>query len=79
MLARVLGSTVGFWLRREANYKAGLERIKEKENFQQWFYLPEKFPVKEIMNGDFIPKYRFDEKHKPKIVNEFLRFFGRVF
>ncbi|MDJ0676424.1 MAG: HigA family addiction module antitoxin [Calothrix sp. MO_167.B42] len=31
-LEQVLGSTAAFWLNREAQYRAGLERIEEEKN-----------------------------------------------
>jgi HTH-type transcriptional regulator / antitoxin HigA len=35
-LERVLGSSVGFWLNREAQYRAQLARIEEGERLQKW-------------------------------------------
>lgn len=35
-LERVLGSTAGFWLNREAQYRAQLDKIEEEERLQTW-------------------------------------------
>ncbi len=35
-LERVLGSTVGFWLSREAQYRTALARIEEENRSKEW-------------------------------------------
>ena len=35
-LSRVIGSTPEFWLRREAQYRAQLVQIEERERLQSW-------------------------------------------
>ena len=35
-LERVLGSTAGFWLNREAQYRAQLAKIEEQERLKTW-------------------------------------------
>lgn len=76
VLAKVLGSTAAFWLRREANYRAGLELRKERKNLESWTAWLDNFPVRQIMKSGFIPEMRIDRKNKPEIVNNLLRFFG---
>ncbi|MEH2311447.1 MAG: HigA family addiction module antitoxin [Nostoc sp.] len=37
-LERVLGSTAAFWLKREAQYRAGLARIEEENRLKEWTF-----------------------------------------
>lgn len=75
-LERVLGSTAGFWLNREAQYRAQLAKIEEQERLQTWTPWLDELPVKELMQQGVIPKRRIDAKSKPGIVRELLHFFG---
>ncbi len=77
-LARVLGGTERFWLNREADYRAQLACIEEKERLESWTPWLDKLPVKELMKQGVIPKRRLIAKHKPVIVKELLSFFGVV-
>lgn len=75
-LERVLGSTAGFWLNREAQYRAQLAKIEEQERLKTWTPWLDELPVKELMQQGVIPKRRIDAKSKPGIVRELLHFFG---
>ncbi len=77
-LARVLGSNEKFWLNREANYRAQLAQIEEKERLgsKSWLSWLEQFPAKELMQQGKIPKRRLDSKNKPFVVKDLLSFFG---
>ena len=75
-LERVLGSTAGFWLNREAHYRAQLAKIDEQEILASWISWLDSLPVKELMNQGIIPKRRQDDKNKPNIVKDLLQFFG---
>lgn len=75
-LSRVIGSTPEFWLRREANYRAQLVQIEEKERLQSWVPWLDRLPVKDLMKQGAITKKRLDSKNKPKIVKELLQLFG---
>ncbi|QJD29063.1 helix-turn-helix domain-containing protein [Methylococcus geothermalis] len=75
-LERVIGSTAGFWLRREALYRERLERQKSAERCAGWTDWLDKLPLKELMEFEAIPKLRVVEKHKPALVEACLRFFG---
>lgn len=75
-LERVLGSTAGFWLNREAHYRAQLAKIEEQERLETWTPWLDQLPIKELMQHGVIPKRRIDAKSKPGIVRELLHFFG---
>jgi HTH-type transcriptional regulator/antitoxin HigA len=75
-LQNVLGASVGFWLTREAQYRerAALhDAAKRNSAMVPWL---ERFPLKELMDLDVIPKRRLDNKAKPGMVGELLAFFG---
>lgn len=75
-LERVLGSTMDFWLRREANYqqhKARLEAANRHAECVSWL---DCLPVKDLMDNGAIEKLRYIAKNKPSIVESCLRFFG---
>ena len=55
-LERVLGSTSGFWLRYEAQYRAALAKKEEESRLQGWTYWLDQLPVKELMSQGKIPK-----------------------
>lgn len=75
-LERVLGSTAGFWLNREAQYRAHLAKVEEEARLQKWIPWLEELPVKELMRQGAIHQCRLDEKNKPRVVREMLHFFG---
>jgi HTH-type transcriptional regulator/antitoxin HigA len=75
-LERVLGSTAGFWLNREAQYRAQLAKMEEHERLETWTPWLDELPVKDIMQQGVIPKRRIDVKNRPGIVRELLHFFG---
>jgi HTH-type transcriptional regulator / antitoxin HigA len=75
-LESVLGSTVGFWLSREAQYRAKLAQRDSLAEFQQWVTWLDALPVKDLMKQGVIPKLPIIPKNKPSIVRDLLRFFG---
>jgi len=75
-LERVLGSTATFWLKREAQYRAGLARIEEEKGLQGWTSWLDRLPVRDLMNQGVIPKCRLIDKHKADLVKKLLQFFG---
>jgi HTH-type transcriptional regulator/antitoxin HigA len=75
-LSRVIGSTPEFWLRREAQYRAQLVQIEERECLQSWVPWLDRLPVKDLMKQGAIAKRRLDAKNKPEIVKELLQLFG---
>lgn len=75
-LERVLGSSVGFWLNREAQYRAQLARLEEGERLQKWTPWLAELPVQELMKQGVIEKRPINAKNKPGLVKEFLQFFG---
>ena len=71
-LARVLGSTVGFWLNREAGYRAALadqQAIEQLRDVVSWL---DELPVSHMRKMGWIRSYR----DKAKTVSECLQFFG---
>jgi HTH-type transcriptional regulator/antitoxin HigA len=75
-LERVLGSTVGFWLAREAQYRERCARLEATETYAQWTDWLDMLPVKEMMTIGCLSKRRIDAKSKPGLVEDCLRFFG---
>lgn len=75
-LESVLGSSVDFWLSREAQYRAKLAQKEAETAFKKWVPWIETLPVKELMGQGVIPKRRRDEQNKPDIVRDLLRFYG---
>ena len=75
-LERVLGSSAGFWLAREARYRERLARLEAEKRFEKWTDWLDQLPVRELMKTGAIEKKRLDAKNKPRLVEELLRFFG---
>ncbi len=75
-LERVLGSTVDFWLAREAKYQHHKARLEAAARHATWTPWLDELPVKELMAHGAIPKQRMDAKNKPDLVEACLRFFG---
>lgn len=75
-LERVLGSTMDFWLTREANYQKHKARLEAAERHAGWVPWLDELPLKEIMSSGAIAKQRMDARHKPGLVEACLRFFG---
>lgn len=75
-LERVVGSTVGFWLAREAKYRERCARLAAKEKFAGWIDWLDQLPLKELMGAGIIEACRVDAKSKPGLVEACLRFFG---
>lgn len=75
-LHNVLGASVGFWLKREAQYReqaALLDAAERNASMVPWL---ERFPIKELMDLGVLVKRRLDAKAKPALVGELLAFFG---
>jgi len=75
-LERVLGSTAGFWLRKEATYRERLERQQFAQRCAGWVDWLDRLPIKELMAQGVVSKARLVEKNKPALVEACLRFFG---
>ena len=75
-LERVLGSTLDFWLSREANYQKHLARLAAAELHASWVPWLDELPLRELMAVQAVPKQRVDAKNKPGLVEVCLRFFG---
>jgi len=75
-LERVLGSTAGFWLNREAQYRAQLAKIEEKDLLQAWVPWLDDLPVQELMKQGVITQQRLVATNKPGVVKDLLQFFG---
>ena len=75
-LERVLGSSMDFWLKLEANYQQHKARLEATERHACWISWLDELPVKELMSSGAIAKARIDAKNKPSIVESCLRFFG---
>lgn len=75
-LRNVLGSSVGFWLTREAQYRertALIDAAQRNADMVPWL---ERFPLKEMMALKVLPEQRLDTKSKPMLVDQLLSFFG---
>ena len=75
-LSYVLGSTVEFWLNREAQYRTQLVQQEEIEQLASWVNWLEGFPLKELMNLGFLSRYPLTKANKPNLVKDLLCFFG---
>ncbi len=75
-LSHVIGSTVNFWLAREADYQRHFARLEAQRKHAEWAPWLERLPVKALMDAGTLPKMRQDAKNKPKLVEACLRFFG---
>ena len=75
-LERVLGSSVTFWLTREAQYRARCARLEAANRHAEWVWWIDSLPIKELMNAGAISKRRIDSQSKPSLVEDCLRFFG---
>lgn len=75
-LERVLGSSVGFWLAREAKYRERCARLEAAQKDAAWTTWLDELPVKELMGAGVIAKQRIDAKSKLELVEKCLRFFG---
>jgi addiction module HigA family antidote len=73
-LERVLGPEVsaGYWTRLEANYRATLARIAERERLESSIQWARSFPVAAMRKLRWIP----DTGDKVKLVEQLLSFFG---
>lgn len=74
-LASVLGAPVGFWLKREAQYREQLAVLAAKKRFAGWVDWLDELPVPEMMKHGWITKRRNDVRSKPTIVEECLAYF----
>lgn len=75
-LERVLGSSMDFWLKLEANYQNHKARLEATERHACWISWLDELPIKDLMSSGAIAKVRNDAKNKPGIVESCLRFFG---
>lgn len=75
-LERVLGSSVGFWLAREAKYRERAARLEAAEKHASWVNWLDELPLKELMGSGAIAKRRVDAKSKLSLVEACLHFFG---
>jgi HTH-type transcriptional regulator/antitoxin HigA len=75
-LELVLGSTVGFWLSREAKYRERMARQEAAERHAAWVDWLDVLPIKELMDVGAIVKRRVVASVRPLIVEDCLRFYG---
>lgn len=75
-LERVLGSSLDFWLSREANYQRHLARLEAAQRHAAWVPWLDELPLRELIAANAVPKLRVDAKNKPILVEACLRFFG---
>ena len=75
-LERVLGSSVSFWLNREAKYRTHCARLAAAQTHANWVDWLDELPLKELMAAGTITKCRIDAKAKPALVGACLHFFG---
>lgn len=73
---RVLGSTAGFWLAREAKYREHCARLEAGRAHANWVQWLDELPIKDVIASGAIPQYRNTAKNKHLLVEACLRFFG---
>jgi len=71
-LELVLGVPANFWNARESNYRAGLARAAQQERLQRQVKWMQRFPVKDLVAGGWIPPVK---KAEEKVL-ALLTFFG---
>lgn len=71
-LATVLGSTTGFWLRREAQYRAAQEALRAREERKAQTEWLNELPLRDMVGFGWVPKV----KDRADQLAECLRFFG---
>lgn len=74
-LNSVLGAPVGFWLKREAQYREQLAKLDGERRFAAWQDWLDEIPVRDMMKHGWIEKRRVDSSSKPTIVEECLAYF----
>lgn len=75
-LQNVFGAPVGFWLKREAQYRERTALMDAAERHAGMVSWLEQFPLKEIMEAGAITKRRVDARSRPGLVADLLAFFG---
>lgn len=75
-LQSVLGSSVGFWLTREAHFRERAALVDAENRHAGMVPWLIKLPVKDLMEVGAIAKRRIDAKAKPGLVADLLAFFG---
>jgi HTH-type transcriptional regulator/antitoxin HigA len=75
-LQSVLGASVGFWLKREAQYRERAALLEAQQRHASMVSWLDNFPLKDLMNLGAVAKCRVDTKSKPGLVAEMLTFFG---
>lgn len=75
-LQNVLGASVGFWLKREAQYRERMALLNAAQRHVGMTGWLDQLPIKELMKLGVIKNRRVDAKAKPELVAEMLAFFG---
>lgn len=75
-LATVLGSTEQFWLRREAQYRQQIARLRAENRYRIWQDWLEEFPLVELKRAGILPNRRTTNATKTEFVEKLLRFFS---
>lgn len=71
-LERVLGSTMRYWMTREAQYREALARLQERKTLSRSAEWLQRLPIKEMVRFGWIRAF----ENKGDQVRECLRFFG---
>ncbi|MEE8058282.1 MAG: ImmA/IrrE family metallo-endopeptidase [Pseudomonadales bacterium] len=75
-LERVLGSSVSFWINREAKYRQQLARLEAQEKYAGWVNWLDQLPLPDLKKIGVIDNKRITESSKPQLVEQLLAFFG---
>ncbi|HPQ94625.1 MAG: ImmA/IrrE family metallo-endopeptidase [Thiothrix sp.] len=75
-LQSVLGSSVEFWLKREAQYRERAAMLEAQQRHAGMIGWLDQLPVKDLMKLGVIENRRIDANSKPRLVTEMLAFFG---
>lgn len=75
-LERVLGSSAGFWLTREAQFRESKARLDEMKNLESWVPWAMSMPINDLMKCRAIETRRVTKSNALKIVKDLLRFFS---
>lgn len=75
-LSLVIGSTEGFWLRREAHYREQMlkkDSLKFCEEYIDWF---DGFPLSELKKAGILPNLKVSGKNKLILIRKLLEYFA---
>ena len=75
-LSLVIGSTEGFWLRREAHYREQLLKMDSLKFFEEYIDWFDGFPLSELKKAGILPNLKVSRKNKLILIRKLLEYFA---